>query len=309
MGFIRFLLWFVPVVLLLLKAVHKERPDQENWWRPLKFKWLNIALVPVAIVIGIFIGQALTQSVKQVPAGHKGVLLMGKGATGKSFDEGYAFVLPFVQDIANYNVQQQSYEMKGITAASLDQQNVFTAITVIFKPQPTKAVDLYRMIGPTVEDIVRVIIAPNIPEVVKAVTARYKADELLQKRDVVKAQITEELSARYLAQDVVTIQVNITDFQFSEGYSAAIEEKAITIQQLETARRRKEIADQTAQATVITAKGDAEAMRIKTAAINSQGGKDYVALQAITQWDGHLPQIVGGGTVPFINIDALKGGK
>ena len=50
-------------------------------------------------------------------------------------------------------------------------------------------------------------------------------------------------------------------------------------------------------------KAQAETIRIQAEAINSQGGTDYVALQAIKQWNGVLPvQMIPGGTVPFINL-------
>jgi len=58
--------------------------------------------------------------------------------------------------------------------------------------------------------------------------------------------------------------------------------------------------------TVTNAKAEAEAIKIKTQAINAQGGKDYVTLQAIAKWDGSVPQWVTGGQgmVPFINMGA-----
>ena len=51
------------------------------------------------------------------------------------------------------------------------------------------------------------------------------------------------------------------------------------------------------------AQADAEAIKIQAQAINSQGGADYVALQAIGKWNGVLPvQMIPGGAVPFINL-------
>lgn len=52
-----------------------------------------------------------------------------------------------------------------------------------------------------------------------------------------------------------------------------------------------------------TAQANAQAIQIQAAAINSQGGADYVALQAISKWDGHYPStVVGGSSVPLIQI-------
>lgn len=67
--------------------------------------------------------------------------------------------------------------------------------------------------------------------------------------------------------------------------------------------KRKEVALAEAEADRkrAEAKGEADAIRIKTAALTSQGGEDYVRLKAIEKWDGKLPTTTGGA-VPFINV-------
>jgi uncharacterized membrane protein YqiK len=58
-----------------------------------------------------------------------------------------------------------------------------------------------------------------------------------------------------------------------------------------------------AEQRVATAKGEAEAIRIQSEAIQSQGGENYVQLQAIKQWNGVLPTtFIPGQSVPFINL-------
>lgn len=53
-----------------------------------------------------------------------------------------------------------------------------------------------------------------------------------------------------------------------------------------------------------SAKAQAQAIQIQAQAINSQGGADYVSLQAINKWDGKLPtQMIPGSSVPFINVN------
>lgn len=54
---------------------------------------------------------------------------------------------------------------------------------------------------------------------------------------------------------------------------------------------------------IIAAQAQAEAIEIQAQAINSQGGADYVELQAIKQWNGVLPtQFVPGSAIPFLNL-------
>ena len=63
-----------------------------------------------------------------------------------------------------------------------------------------------------------------------------------------------------------------------------------------------EVAKREAERLRIAAQGEADAIRIKAAAIGAQGGDDYVRLQAIEKWDGKLPVTQAGGAVPFINL-------
>jgi len=47
---------------------------------------------------------------------------------------------------------------------------------------------------------------------------------------------------------------------------------------------------------------EAEAIKIQASAIQAQGGKDYVQLQAIAKWNGILPTVTSDA-IPFISIN------
>ena len=58
-----------------------------------------------------------------------------------------------------------------------------------------------------------------------------------------------------------------------------------------------------ASSTIIAAEAQAKAIQIQAEAIQQQGGANYVELQAVQKWDGHLPtQMIPGATLPFINL-------
>jgi regulator of protease activity HflC (stomatin/prohibitin superfamily) len=101
---------------------------------------------------------------------------------------------------------------------------------------------------------------------------------------------------------------NIVNFAYSPEYSAAIEAK-VTAQQNALTEQNKLVAVQfQAQQRVAQAQGEADAIKIQTAAINSQGGAAYVQLQAITKWNGALPIVMSGNAMPFINMNAITAG-
>jgi len=71
----------------------------------------------------------------------------------------------------------------------------------------------------------------------------------------------------------------------------------------EASKNKLEQVKYEAQQTIEKAKADAEAIRIQAQAINSQGGADYVQLQAIKVWKGDVPMyMMSGSVVPFINL-------
>jgi regulator of protease activity HflC (stomatin/prohibitin superfamily) len=80
--------------------------------------------------------------------------------------------------------------------------------------------------------------------------------------------------------------------------------KAAANAQFELQKKEIQIRVATAEAArqKIEALGDAEAIRVRAAAVSAQGGSEYVQLQAIAKWDGKLPVTQAGGATPFLNL-------
>ena len=62
-----------------------------------------------------------------------------------------------------------------------------------------------------------------------------------------------------------------------------------------------------AESTLLKAKAEAEAIRVKGDALREN--PRLVELSAIEKWDGKLPQFVGSGTVPFVTVPQGSQGK
>jgi regulator of protease activity HflC (stomatin/prohibitin superfamily) len=126
---------------------------------------------------------------------------------------------------------------------------------------PSRAAEVYRTLG--LEYINR-IAAPAVQETIKQVTARYNAEDLILKREEVKAAITESLSNRLLERGIITETVSITEFRFSSTFIAAIEAKVAAEQAVSEARNKLERVKVEAEQAEAQAKGEAAA-RIATA--------------------------------------------
>lgn len=91
------------------------------------------------------------------------------------------------------------------------------------------------------------------------------------------------------------------NFAFSKSFNDAIEAKVTADQDAQRALKQLERIKAEAEQKVVTAKAEAESIRIQTQAIKEAGGQEYVELKRIEKWDGKLPTTVTNGT-PLLNI-------
>ena len=250
------------------------------------------------IGIGFVLLVLLFGSLGTVGAGERGVKTRFSNVVGE-VTPGLYFKLPFIEHIEKMDVQTQK-EQTIAAAASADLQNVSTEVAVNYNIEPTAVRDLFITIG---TDYKIRIIDPAIQEVVKAVTASYTAEELITKRpavtDAIKTQLTERLEANH----IIVSAVSIVNFNFSEQFNQAIEAKVTAEQNALAAKNKLDQVKYEAAQTVTTAQAQAQAIQIQAQAIQQQGGANYVQLQAVNKWDGHLPtQMIPGATLPFINL-------
>lgn len=254
-----------------------------------------LAIVALIVLFGTF---------GTVDAGERGVKTRF-GAVVGTVEQGLYFKLPIIEQIHKMNVQTKSvkYELEDpLFSASKDLQDVKISVLLNYRLDPTQVRTIYQQYG-TVEQYEERIIRPAVRDTVKAVAAQFTAEELVTKRPQYTDEVVKVLNQRLADKFVTTERVNITNFEFSKSFSAAIEAKVTAVQNAEAAKNKLEQVKFEAQQTVEKAKAEAEAIRIQAQAINSQGGADYVALQAIAKWNGILPvQMIPGSTVPFINL-------
>ncbi|GAI35733.1 unnamed protein product, partial [marine sediment metagenome] len=117
------------------------------------------------------------------------------------------------------------------------------------------------------------IAAPAIQETIKQITAQYNAEDLILRRDEVKNAITVSLSARLLERGIITEAVSITNFQFSETFTAAIESKVAAEQAVLEARNKLERVKVEAEQREEEARGEANARIAK-----AEGEAKYIQI-------------------------------
>ncbi|MFB5623217.1 MAG: prohibitin family protein, partial [Nitrosarchaeum sp.] len=226
-------------------------------------------LLILGIIGFILIAALAAASVQIVESGNRGVLLHWSAVDTSvpPLEEGLHFVVPFQDKVINMEVRTLKF-VKATSGASRDLQTVSTEVTVNYRASPNSVHVLYKEVGLDYESR---IIQPAVEEVVKQITAKYNAEELITKRPLVKADIETEITARLTPYNISTDAISITDFQFSPLFSQAIESKVEAeqkalkaendLRRIEVeARQQEQQAKGIAAANVAEASGEAEAI-------------------------------------------------
>lgn len=235
-----------------------------------------------------------------VGPGDRGVLMTFGAVRDGVLAPGLHMKIPFVQTVKLMNVQIQKSETAE-TAASRDLQDVTTKVAVNWSITPADAAWVYQRLGDETQ-LTDKVIAPIVSNAVKAVAARYDAEQLVEKRDVVRDQIQQQIVAALAHYKVQVQGVNITNFSFSEDYAKAIEQKQVAQQRAQQAEYDLARTKIQAQQEVAQAQGQAQAQKLLQSTLTPQ----IIQLKAVDKWNGVLPQVTGGGAVPFIgNMDSV----
>ncbi|WP_298705916.1 prohibitin family protein [Variovorax gossypii] len=214
--------------------------------------------------------------------------------------EGAHFIAPWSRTRDIY-LGQQRVDAKGSEAGSKDLQSVHADLMVNFVVDASRARDLY-VSNPTLT-YAQLLMEPATYETFKAVVALYTAEELITKRQEVSVEITRNLQQRMRQYHLTVQNVALVNFGFSKSFDAAIEEKVTANQKAATAENNLKRTKFEAEQRIAQAEGEAKAIAIQSAAIEKSGGAGYVQLQAISKWDGKLPQYVAAGSpMPFVNV-------
>lgn len=282
---------------------------------------IRVGRIIATSVIGLTAVVSLFASFSTVPVGSTGVVVTLGQTQSMTLGEGFHIKAPYITHIVSMDNRIQKQEVSA-AATSKDLQAVSTTIDVNFHLSPGNSNSMYQTIGQNYSEI---LLAPAIQESVKNVMAQYSAEQLITQRSTVSVSIREELENRMTEYGVIIDEFNITNFQFSAEFDAAIEAKQVAEQnklkaqtekeqriiEAEAAAREKEVAaDAEANATLAKANAEAEAIRVKAEAeaeanqkLNQSLTSGILDYQAIQRWNGEYPTVMGGeNTLTMIDV-------
>ncbi len=192
-----------------------------------------------------------------------------------------------IQHITKMNIKTQK-EQQDATAASKDLQTVTTTIALNYHLTPLTAKKVFVEVG---TDYSTVVIDPILQESIKSVTAQYDAAELIAERSKVEVALQDKLSSKLTDRGITVDNVSIVNFSFSDAFNQSIEQKQVAQQNAQKAQYELQTATTNAQAQDVQAKTLTP---------------EYLELQAIQKWDGHMPATVAGGSGTILSIPLTK---
>jgi regulator of protease activity HflC (stomatin/prohibitin superfamily) len=251
---------------------------------------LTLVIVFLAILSKFFV---------TVNAGERGVMMQFGKVQEQVLGEGLHVIVPIIYTVQKLSVRVQKQEISA-EASSKDLQDVFADVALNWHIIPAEANAIFQQIGDEKAAIDR-IIAPAVEEVLKAVIAKYTAEEIITKRGDVKAEVDDSLSLRLVAYHIAVDDISLVHVHFSERFSDAVEAKQIAEQEAKRGEFLALKAAKEAEAKVNLAKGEAEVQKL----LRDNLTPELLERQAIEKWNGKLPLIVGDGSKNLLDLRKL----
>lgn len=239
-------------------------------------------------------------------------IITRNGAFLRIADPGLGVMVPFIDSIHTIDMREINPKFHDMEMYSSDQQLAKIDASIVIAPRVDKLAELYTKYR-TVENAIKVLIAPVVPSETKIVFGRYTATRAIQERDRLNIDAKERIIMALGENSIFqVIRVPIEDIEYSKAYVNSIEDRmkaeveVLRIkQQWEQEKLKADIVKTQADAVAyqVEVKGKAEAMAIDLVGQALAKNPKYVEKIQAERWDGKLPTtMVPNATVPFMSI-------
>jgi regulator of protease activity HflC (stomatin/prohibitin superfamily) len=285
-------------------------------------------IILFVMAVGIIVLITKTYSISP---GNVGVLIYkggqnAKGVSDKPLTPGWGMRKLFVEDVQEYPIflqtaiwtksaKEGSTDDESITANSKEGVPVNMDVSLSYTLDASKVPDIYVKYRSSIADIQKTYLRQSVRQAIQDTFGNYSVEQIYgPAKQEIAGKIQSALMDGVGKDGFVFTQFTINEVRLPANIMESINQKIQAGQDaLKAEQKLKQIqveADQqvaqaegNAKATIANAQATAEAIKIQAEAIQSQGGADYVQLQAIAKWNGQLPsQMVPGSTVPFLNL-------
>jgi regulator of protease activity HflC (stomatin/prohibitin superfamily) len=202
-------------------------------------------------------------------------------------EEGMHIKIPFIDDIEVISLKQHQENFTLDHTQTRDMQPVSVSYKVIYSIPIDKVIANRKEIR---GNLFEVLIRPRANESIMDALAQHPAEELIVNRDAISQKVKIKLAERISGHAKID-DISIVEFDFeNKDFKDAVQRKVIAKQAAQAAEIKKQQAQAEADQVIITAKAEAESIRIKSNAL--AGNNKLVDLTIAEKWNGVAPQTV-----------------
>ncbi|HEU4730172.1 MAG TPA: prohibitin family protein [Kofleriaceae bacterium] len=290
-----------------------------------KYKLIAAGIAGVVVVV---VGVVLVAMLTTIHPGHVGVSVRKCGGGGVASDPiptGYYWRSLFCEDVVEYPTSVQTLVLskspheghaidESITVTSSEGLPVNLDVSLSFTLDPAKVPAIYTKYRNAIDVIAHNFIRQTVREGAQSVFAQFTAEQLYStKREESRVEVQNFLTKRLGAEGFIVQQFTVNETRVPDAVVQAINAKVAMIQESQKAEAQVRKTEAEAKQRVAQAQGEAEAKKLSADAeayfnktVAASITPEYVQYKALERWNGELPQMMGTGAVPFVNMTGTK---
>jgi regulator of protease activity HflC (stomatin/prohibitin superfamily) len=247
----------------------------------------------------------------------------GTPMTSAPLKTGVHFKVPFFETVDRLQTSRSVYTLNGLDVYTNDNQKVTIDVSLIYQIPSSAVMNLLYHIGRAGSVDVETTILPVVRDRALAAFARYNTLTISDQRAQITTQMRKDISEalqRLFGVDVIDVQLVGIHYSpiFDQSIEEAVRAKNLAVQAENTVAQKRyegeqktvtahaeataavERANGEAQATVLEAQAQAKAIETVGQALKSN--PEYSRFYGLKHWNGVLPQVVGAGSMPMIDL-------
>jgi regulator of protease activity HflC (stomatin/prohibitin superfamily) len=293
-----------------------------------KYRLIAAGIAGVVLVVGAIV---MFASLTTIHPGHVGVSVKKCGGGGVAQDPiptGYYWRGLFCEEVVEYPTNVQTLVLsksphegqpidESITVTSSEGLPVSLDVSLSFTLDPAKVPAIYAKYRNDIDVIAHNFIRQTIREGVQSVFAQFTAEQLYStKREESRGEVQAFMTDRLGKEGFIIQQFTINETRVPDAVVQAINAKVAMIQESQKAEAQVRKTEAEAKQRVAQAQGEADAKKLTADAeayfnktVAASITPEFVEYKALEKWNGELPQMMGTGAVPFVNVAAPKAQK
>ena len=271
----------------------------------------KVGKIAVIVIIVIALLVLLFNCFSIVNEGFIGVKYTFGKITQDNLSPGLNFCIPFIEEIRQVDTREQVYSVVDDAYTSDTQTVQQLQLKLNYRYDSAKLSDIIRNVG--IDNVESKLLVQNVAKITKNEIGKVKAEELVQSRSDVQQTIQDVLAETLAPSGIVVVSFAIENLSFDEAFESSIQAKVIAAQDALKMENKTKEKEEEAKQVVIAAQAkadstkleaDAEAYAIEAVQKQLENSPNYIDYLKITNWNGQLPQIIGDGVNPFVNLDS-----